>query len=216
MHCSQCGERAEGKFCWQCGAALGPPPPPVDWQHELTYETLIRVPEVRAAIAAHAGRAPKGMTGEQYLALADKLVPLGVSLELVASIVQPLYVSWGIGMSRRRAERIDAPIGRVLLRVLCSLAARGQQLRAVDQAADGCTIQAALPSDFWSMEGDLLVTVRRVTAGNDAQATEVEAATKIKGQYFDWGKSNHRLATLFTDLSIIILPAEATCLPKAA
>jgi hypothetical protein len=211
MHCSQCGKRAEGKFCWQCGAALEPPTPPADWQFEQSYETLIRVPEVREAIAAHAGQARPGITGEQYLAMADKLIPMGVSLELLAAIVQPLYASWGIGMSRRRQERIDAPIGRVLLRVLCSLAAQGQKLRTVEQAADGCHIMAALPSDLWSMEGDLLIGVRGVGA-----VTEVEAATKIKGQYFDWGKSNQRLATLFRDLTTIILPTESRFFERAA
>jgi len=172
---------------------------------------LLRAPAVRDAIQAHARRARQGLTGEQFLAIADKLIPLGVSLELVASIVQPLYASWGIGMSRRRAERIAAPVGCVLLRVLCSLAARGQKLRAVEQAADGCHIEASLPSDLWSMEGDLLVTVRK-----DAQATEVEAATKINGQYFDWGKSSRCLAALFADLEIILAPAELESHPQAA
>lgn len=211
MHCSHCGERAEGKFCGQCGTALGPPAPPVDWQFEHSYEAILRVPEVRAAIAAHAGRARPGITGEQYLAMTDKLIPMGVSLELLAQVVQPLYASWGIGMSRRRSERIESPIGQVLLRVLCSLAANGQKLRSVEQAADGCHITAALPSDFWSMEGDLLIGARR-----DGAATWVEAATKIKGQYFDWGKSNHRLATLFGDLATIILPAESPFYERAA
>ncbi len=211
MHCSECGERAEGKFCWQCGAPLVLPAGPADWQYEHRYEALIRVPEVRGTIAAHAGRARAGITGEQYLAMADKLIPMGVPLELLAQIVQPLYASWGIGMSRRRTERIETPIGRAIMRVLCSLASHGQTLRSVEQAADGCHITASLPSDFWSMAGDLLVSVRR-----DGEAAEVEAATKIQGQYFDWGKSNRRLATLFEDVAAIILPAESRFYERAA
>ena len=46
-------------------------------------------------------------------------------------------------------------------------------------------------------EGDLLVTVQR-----RAEGTFVEAATKIKGQLFDWGKSAQLLDQLFADLTM--------------
>jgi len=46
------------------------------------------------------------------------------------------------------------------------------------------------------LEGDLLVSVRR----NGSQA-EVTGATRINGQFYDWGKSNRCLDQLFTDLS---------------
>lgn len=166
-----------------------------DWDREVHYETILKFPGVRDTIERYSRQAPKRMTGEQFLALADKLVPLGVPLEGLAALVQPLYARLGIKTGKVRAQQVQAPAGRVLVRALCSLAHHGQSLRGVTQAADGCLLNATLPSDFFSLEGDLLVSVRR----NGSQA-EVSGATCISGQFFDWGKSNRCLDQLFSDL----------------
>jgi hypothetical protein len=184
MFCSACGEKAGGRFCSHCGAPLAAGAESRNWQQEFRYAELVRVPQVRAAIHYHASLARRGVTGEQFLGLCDKVVPLGVSMELVASLIQPLYASWGLGTGQQRSVQVAAPIGRVMLNVLCSLAARGQSLRRVEQGSDGCCFEAVIPSDIWSFAGDLLITVRQ-HAGN----TEVEAAAKVKGQLYDWGKS---------------------------
>jgi len=194
MFCSACGQQAQGKFCSHCGALIAAPAAGRDWQQELRYAELVRVPQVRAAIHYHASLARRGVTGEQFLGLCDKVVPLGVSMELVASIIQPLYASWGLGTGKQRSEQVASPIGCVMLNVLCSLASRGQSLRRVEQASDGCCFEAVIPSDIWSFAGDLLVTVRQ-----RAGATEVEAAAKVKGQLYDWGKSQRCLDSLFAD-----------------
>ncbi len=55
--------------------------------------------------------------------------------------------------------------------------------------------EAKLPSDLWALEGQVVVTVERAGPG-----TRVEAATKIPGQLYDWGKSTRCLAKLFADL----------------
>jgi hypothetical protein len=129
------------------------------------------------------------------LALADKLVPLGVSLEGLAGVAQPLYAKLGVKTGKQRAQHVPAPVGQVLVRALCSLARHGQTLRGVTQAADGCLLEATLPSDVFALEGDLMVSVRR--AGSQA---EVSGATRIPGQLFDWGKSHRCLDELFSDL----------------
>jgi len=225
MFCSECGKPAHGKFCSHCGEPLcgeplcGEPLAVSDgsheliaveetpaelvtvefvpeWDREVQYETILKFPGVRDTIERHARQAPKRMTGEQFLALADKLVPLGVPLEGLVGVVQPLYARLGIKTGKQRAHNIPAPIGRVIVRALCSLARHGQTLRGVTQAADGCLLEASLPSDLFSLEGDLLVTVRR----NGSQA-EVSGATRISGQFFDWGKSNRCLDQLFNDLA---------------
>jgi len=66
----------------------------------------------------------------------------------------------------------------------------------VAQEPDGCTFNASLPSDVFSLEGDLAVSVRRSGAH-----TEVGGVTRINGQFFDWGKSNRCLDQLFADLA---------------
>jgi hypothetical protein len=48
---------------------------------------------------------------------------------------------------------------------------------------------------MWALEGDLIVTVQA-----EPQAVRVEAATVVKGQLFDWGKSRRSLDQLLADL----------------
>lgn len=226
MFCSECGQKARGKFCSNCGRKLAGPdetdsvaavddpansddstldlldsgatpraPLPTGWEFESRYATLVRMPAVRALLKQHGAAAKKGISGEQFLALFDKISPLGVPLETIASIAQPLYARLGIATGKERTETLVLPIGRVLVAALCSLARRGQSISAVRQANDGCCLEAVLPSDLFSLAGELVVTVR-----GQGPKTLVSAATKIKGQYFDWGKSNRTLDRLFTDL----------------
>jgi hypothetical protein len=79
---------------------------------------------------------------------------------------------------------------------LCSLARHGQTLRGVTQAHDGLLLEASLPSDLFSLDGNLLVSVQR-----DGTQAEVCGSTHIGGQLYDWGKSNRCLDTLFSDLT---------------
>ncbi|MFO0947105.1 MAG: zinc ribbon domain-containing protein [Planctomycetota bacterium] len=201
MFCSNCGKPGKGNFCAHCGHrfAEGTPEPeaPIDWENEVRYETLLRVPEVRSAIDRHGAMAKKGFTGEQFLAVFDKVSPIGVPLETVAAIAQPLYRKLGIATGKDRTETFSIPVGRVIVRVLCSLARNGQKLRGVQQGTDGCVLEAVLPSDLFSFEGELLVSVHRKGAG-----TEVRAVTKIPGQYFDWGKSKRCLERLVQELHV--------------
>ena len=205
MFCSECGKPAHGKFCSECGAPLAASESvfkvvPVeilpDWDCEVQYETILKYPGVRDTIERHARQSPKRLTGEQFLKLADNLVPLGVPLEGLSAVVQPFYARLGIKTGKQRAHKIQAPVGRVIVRALCSLARHGQILRGVTQALDGCLFEATLPSDLFSLEGDLMVSVRR--SGSQA---EVSSVTRISGQLFDWGKSNRCLDQLFMDLA---------------
>jgi hypothetical protein len=205
MFCSECGKPAQGKFCSLCGAPLAATELATDvvptgivpeWEREVQVETILKYPGVRDAIERHAQQATKRLTGEQFLKLADKLVPLGVPLEGLVSVVQPLYARLGIKTGKERVGQVAAPVGQVIVRALCSLARHGQKLRGVTQALDGCLLEASLPSDVFALEGDLLVSVRR--SGSQA---EVCGATHIGGQLYDWGKSNRCLDKLFTDLT---------------
>jgi hypothetical protein len=200
MFCSECGKPAQGTFCSHCGTPLAATELATEavpeWDCEVQYETILKYPGVRDTIERHARQASKRLTGEQFLMLADKLVPLGVSLEGLASVVQPFYARLGIKTGKERVRQVAAPVGQVIVRTLCSLARHGQTLRGVTQALDGCLLEANLPSDLFSLEGTLLVSVRR--SGTQA---EVCGTTHIGGQLYDWGKSNRCLDTLFTDLS---------------
>lgn len=204
MFCSNCGAEASGNFCSRCGAPLSQGPGPAepaaeeasgDWSREVVYERLIRIPEVRERISRHAAMASKRMSGQEFLALCEKVVPMGVPLEAIGSLAQPAYARLGIKTGKERSETLPIPPGTAIVGALCSLARRGQELRQVRQLDDGCLLEATLPSDMWSFAGDLLVEVHASGTG-----ARVDAATKIGGQMFDWGKSNRCLNTLFEDV----------------
>lgn len=209
MFCCECGKPARGKFCSHCGTRLDPEAEAipvdaetVDWENEVRYDVLLKAPHVRRAIDRHAALAKKRMTGEQFMALCEKVVSLPVPAEAVVGIIQPISRRLGLQTGKQRAAVVAEPPGRVLCRILCSLARNGQAIRQVRQAPDGCVIEAALPSDIRSLEGDLVVTV-----GRDGGATAVSATTKIDGQLFDWGKSRRCLDELFDDVCDIAAEA---------
>jgi hypothetical protein len=172
-----------------------------DWHHEIRYDVLLHFGEVRDLIARYAAQSRKVMSGEQFLELCDKAFkPLsGVSLSAVVSIAAPIYSRLGIRTGKAQAEAVPKPTGKVLVATVCSLARYGRRLKEVHQAQDGCVIEAALPSDIWSLEGELVISLRRHGAG-----TLVEASTKIPGQLYDWGKSKQCLSQLFEDAKSLV------------
>jgi hypothetical protein len=200
VFCSNCGTEASGNFCWKCGASLQDTltmssTVTQDWSEETRYEYLIRIPEVRALIDKHASMARKSLSGEEFLAFADKVLPLGVSLEKLGGVIQPIYAQLGMKTGKEHSESFSSPTGTVIVSALCSLARNSQVLQQVRQFEDGCLLEATLPSDIWSWQGILYVSVRKADSG-----TKVDGATNIKGQWFDWGKSKRCLETLFSDI----------------
>jgi hypothetical protein len=201
MYCSNCGAEASGNFCAKCGAPLkgeAPPPPPQDWSDEVRYEVLMRIPEVRDRIARAAATRPKRVSAEQFLDIADKLIALGVKtipLKSIADVAVPIFVQIGIKTAKTRSETIAVAPGKAIVAALCAFAGEGQDLKQVQQLENGCLFEAAIPSDLFSWEGSLFVTLRRASPG-----TRVDAATSIGGQLYDWGKSARCLERLFAAL----------------
>jgi hypothetical protein len=215
MFCSECGAKATGKFCSHCGfALLGDITPsslavrtsdvvvaptehlPTDWAQRVDYETIIRVPSVRERIARSAAQSHKRISGEEFLEAFGTITGLPIPMTAVAHAAQALHTKLGIKTGKSRSSTFAAPPGEMLVALFCSLARHGRNLRNVHQLTDGCTLIAALPSDLYALEGDLVITVSRSGPGSS-----VEARTEIKGQMFDWGKSNRCLAELFAEIS---------------
>jgi hypothetical protein len=209
MFCSQCGKEAAGKFCWNCGVALqmgggaqpGPaaasaPSVPADWQNEIDYETLIRNPEVRDLLAKEKPQEAR-MTGEEFLDSFGKVLQSPVSLGPVMAIMQEVYGRLGVRTGKTRSERYRRPVGRVIVAALRALARGGYKVQQVHQASDGCVLTCEIPSDMLSLAGQLLVTIERTS-----EDTWVRADTHIKGQLFDWGKSNRCLRQLFEGITM--------------
>jgi len=216
MFCSECGKPARGKFCSHCGTPLdviaegtitpqhdpNVPDPNVilaevaiDWQREVRYEALLADRRVRELVDSHARLAKKRISGEQFLSIADKLIPQPVSMEGLAAIAQPLWARLGVKTGKHIAAEIDAPPAQVIVRTMCSLARSAQPIQNVVQHEDGCTIDAELPSDLFALAGTLSIEILR-----SAHGTRVTAATHIAGQWMDWGKSRRALEKLLEDL----------------
>jgi hypothetical protein len=208
MFCSQCGVKASGKFCHQCGSLLNVSDAvlaiaeqksgqnvPKDWERDPLYENVIRTESVRSVIARHAANAPKIVSGESILAIYDKVVQSPIPLEKLAAVVQPLYASWGSRTGKEHTELIRIPIGRAIAQTLCSLAKHGQTLQNVEQLEDGCLLNADLPSSVCALKGTMTISLRSFESD-----TQVAATTSIPGQLYDWGKSNRCLQQLFSDL----------------
>ena len=209
MFCSQCGSQASGNFCSKCGAPLAQhadPSTPAgatdhdaqgndDWENDVRYEVLIKRPEVREMLTRQAAAAPMPASSDGFLAVADKWLKPVVPYEILAGIMPTISARLGIRTGKERRDHFALKPGRVLVNMMGFLARHGYHPKTVQQAADGCTIEATVPANLMAPEGTLSVTVRRAADGS-----EVDAAMEIKGQRFDYGKSNAILDELFQDL----------------
>lgn len=78
---------------------------------------------------------------------------------------------------------------------MCSLARNGQNIAAVEQLDDGSVLTAAIPSDARTFGGELRIEIHAV-----GETTRIDAAARIPGQLYDWGKSKKTLATLIANI----------------
>jgi hypothetical protein len=171
----------------------------IDWSDLVDYEELISIPAVRDRIARAAALSKKRMTGEEILDLyakaLDKLTGVPLPMSTLAGFAQSAYAKMGVKTGKSRSAAFAVSPGEMLTRVLCDHAKNGRTLREVQQLSDGCIVKAALPSDLFALEGDLVVAVVRQGRG-----TRVDAHTDIPGQMFDWGKSTRCLEGLLGEL----------------
>ena len=201
MYCSNCGHQLTGKYCSNCGkqaesAAGESIGKPVDWSAEHLYSNIIGIPEVRELISKHASMAQKQMSGEQFLELFDKVIPLNIPLAKLGPVVASISAHLGVKTGKQKIENLALPAGTAIVAVLCSLARHGQTINQVHQFNDGCLFEAELPSDLLSWEGTLYISIRKVDSG-----CRVEVVTSIGGQLYDWGKSKRCIDVLISDLT---------------
>ena len=132
MFCSNCGEKATGRFCAYCGSPVAlassglESTDGLDWKDECRYQVLLHFPEVRDLIAQATPPAAKGLTGEDFLKICETfarpLTGLPISPSKLSSVVVPIYARLGIesaatrkrGSERAHRENVG---GRRLLAV---------------------------------------------------------------------------------------------------
>jgi hypothetical protein len=61
---------------------------------------------------------------------------------------------------KTRSASFNKPPGKILVALLYSLSRNGRKVCRVQQGQDGCVIEAIIPSDLWSWEGNLIVSVQ--------------------------------------------------------
>ena len=152
---------------------------------------MIHNPEVRDLLARQKP-ATVHMTGEEFGDSFGKIMKSPLPMGPAMAIMQDVYGRMGVHAGKTRTERYRLPVGRVIVSALCALARGGYKVQDVHQASDGCMLICQIPSDLFSLAGQLLVTIQR-----EADGTSVQADTHIEGQLFDWGKSNRCLKQLF-------------------
>lgn len=205
MYCSDCGSKAHGKFCSQCGNRIQTSDKAAvtlevkDWEQLCDYETIMNVHGVRSAIAKQAANATQGVSGEAILAIYDKVVPTPIPMEKLAGVVQSLYAAWGVRTGQSCSEVLELPIGRAIAQALCALAKNAQTFLSADQHESGCVLTAELPSSVCSFKGKLMISLVEQVSGQGT-TTHIAATTVIPGQLFDWGKSRRCLNRFFTDM----------------
>jgi hypothetical protein len=175
-----------------------------DWSHEHRFEVLVGVPEVKAAIERCAAQARVPMSAEEFLAKATMVLPNGAAIRRGGARGRALALRWGLRTGKSQETEINAPVGRVIACVLCSMVYHAQVVRSVEQREDGCTLIAEIPSDVKTYGGVLQVSIGRGRPGS----TTVHATAQIPGQLYDWGKSKQTLEALFAD--VLAMPGAKT------
>lgn len=210
--CAACGARIEALPAEGIGdphtrsASPGPVsqalpdrPQPQDWRETTDYRIVLSHPDVKALIAEAAKANRQGMTAEKFLDTASPLLKAtGASPEatkLIAEYVPALYAKLGMKTGKEARNGYASSYGRTLAAIFCSLASRNQPLIAIHDGADGCIVQADIPSSMTTWKGTLTLIVERRPEG-----TLVTSAASFGGQAADWGRSKRLLEELHQDI----------------
>ncbi len=205
MYCQNCGAPVTGKFCSACGAkVIAPESAEKNLENvvvpESKYEALIKRDDVRNIISKYALQSPHKLTAQDYLKIIDlayKPIP-GISFSSLSETMLPMFEKLGIKTGKSFQQVININTDEVIIKVLCSLAKNGFHLNSVEQANNGIIMHATLPSNFFTWEGDMLLVVEEQNAN-----TKLLIDVKIKGQYYDWGRSKKIITKITDDLAAI-------------
>ena len=172
-----------------------PAQPVVCWTDSIQYEIVLANPEARKRIAAAGRTAVEGVTGEDLLAVFDAVSPIGFSLGKLTHAILPIYDKLGIKTGHASQGIYDAPSGRVMLAVLCTLAAKSLTIADVHQDPEKCSLTAEIPSGLITNRGKLhsLIEVHELYIS-------VSLAITISGQWYDWGKSKRMINEIYSSV----------------
>lgn len=221
MYCVHCGADGAATFCAACGrrqrdeldasqetgerpetipdphqdVVLATLVARVDWTESIQYQTVLGSSEVRERISSAGKQSKASITGDDLLAIFDAVSPLGVSLEKLTNAILPIYDRFGIKINRDSQGVFDAPRGRVMLAVLCTLAAKSFTIDKVLQDHDQCSFHALIPTGLMTNKGRLEIRI-----SPESQCVRVSIGITISGQWYDFGKSSRMLDEIFASI----------------
>jgi hypothetical protein len=161
----------------------------------LTYRQVADDPRCQEIVKWAAAGAETGMSGEEFLDIAAKVVAVPLPLGAIGSGLSRAYGALGVRTGKTRGHRLDQPFGYSILATLCFLGSRAMPIAGIADAEGHCLVQAILPSNALSWKGRVMVGIQAADGGS-----LVEATTKIPGQMMDWGRSTRLLRDLFEDI----------------
>lgn len=157
-----------------------------------TYRQVADDPHCQEILKWAAADASTQMSGEEFLDSVAKVVAVPIPAGAIGKGLSRGYAALGVTTGNTQTHVVQQPYGYVLLAVLAFLAANAMPIADVADTSDQCLVQAVIPSNLLSWKGRILVTLR-----TDGGRVHVEAATKIPGQMYDWGRSKRMLGKLF-------------------
>jgi hypothetical protein len=172
------------------------------------YRQVVDDPHCQEVLTWAAADADAQMSGEEFLKTAGQIVAIPITaLSTIAGVPIPFSgktfsvisttagrasAALGVKTGKTQTHVVAQPYGYVLLAVLTFLAANAMPLTDVAETNGQCVIKAVLPSNPLTWKGHVFVTLRA-----EGQRVYVEAATKVPGQVYDWGRSRRMLGNLF-------------------
>ena len=165
------------------------------WTESIQYDRVLANPEPRERISSAGQRAIGGVTGDDLLAIFDAVSPIGFSLGKFTNAILPIYDKLGIKTDHESQAIFDAPPGRVMLAVLCTMAAKSLAIADVRQEPHQCSLSAKIPSGLITNRGKLHVLI----LVHDLYV-RVSLATTISGQWYDFGKSKRLIDEMFDEI----------------
>lgn len=143
----------------------------------------------------------KGLASNAGLSLdsmAKVLAPLsGMSAGMFTATAfagEALGTSMGFKTGKTAELTLTCSYPSAVRALVFALSAMRYQITSAFDTAAGAYVEAAMPGDFFAAGGTLKVDV--IDADDADKPLRLSAATEIKGQMFDWGKSKRALAEL--------------------
>jgi len=143
----------------------------------------------------------KGMAATSGLsldAMAKVLAPIsGMSAGLFTAAAvgaEALGTSMGLRTGKSTEISLACSYPSAVRAVVFALSAMRYQITSAFDTAAGAYVEAAMPGDFFAASGTLKIDL--LEADESGKPTRMIAATEIKGQMFDWGKSKRALTEL--------------------